>query len=97
MKKHTNCTLSAIPVPDAMTLLTWPIFWFVCLVFIVVETLLIVSALRLRRNSQPGTSGSTISAGGRFNLFWTILPALLMALLLLLIAQSLTGSVEVLP
>jgi heme/copper-type cytochrome/quinol oxidase subunit 2 len=80
-----------------MTLLSWPIFWFVCLVFVVVEALLIGSAVRMGRNREPGGADSTIPAAGRFNLFWTVLPALLMAVLLLLISQSMAGSGEVLP
>ncbi len=80
-----------------MTLLTWPIFWFVCLVFVVVEALLIGSALRLRRNSTPDAASAAAPSGGRFNLFWTVLPALLMAVLLLLIYQSLAAPGEVLP
>lgn len=81
--------------PSVMILLTWPIFWFVCIAFVLVEALLIASALRLRRAAAADADAAK-PATGRFNLFWTLLPALLMLVLFVLVYQALTGASQVL-
>jgi heme/copper-type cytochrome/quinol oxidase subunit 2 len=73
----------------AETILTWTIFAAAALVFVVVEGLLIVAAIRLRQPpdvdnaAKPQTRGQWLA-----NIAWTVVPALATAAILVWTLQT---------
>lgn len=75
---------------DLFASVNWIIYWTAAAVFIVVEVLLIGSALRMRGQHEPQSPAPAYAALRR-DLAWTLVPALLMLVIFVFAFQTLQG------
>ncbi len=82
------------PGMDITSAANWAIFWSVAIIFVVVEALLIYTAIRFRQRSAASTTTSAPGAqrSWQTDLAWTLLPALMMAVLLFFTFQAMLNS-----
>lgn len=64
------------------------IFWVVVVTFVIVEGLLLVSAVRFWRRAG-GQSSASLRASGRPELVWTVIPAVITVVMLFFVWQAL--------
>ncbi len=84
---HTTLTTSG-PVADSERFLFYIIFSIATIIFVVVETLLIVSIIRFR--SKPGMPNPRQNHGNlRIEVLWTVIPALILFVILGVTIQGL--------
>jgi heme/copper-type cytochrome/quinol oxidase subunit 2 len=84
---------AAAPGLDVAGVANWAIFWSVVVIFVVIEALLIYTAVRFRHRSADGTTPTTPDAqrSWQADLAWTLLPALMTAVLLFFTFQAMVS------
>jgi heme/copper-type cytochrome/quinol oxidase subunit 2 len=78
---------------DITSAANWAIFWSVAVIFVVIEALLIYTAIRFRHRSADGTTTTAPDAqrAWQTDLAWTLLPALMTAVLLFFTFQAMVN------
>lgn len=78
---------SALSITDLVAGVNWAIFWMVAVMFVIIEGLLLVAAVRFRSHN---TDLQTARARGdtKAEIFWTIVPALVTAVILVVAWQT---------
>jgi heme/copper-type cytochrome/quinol oxidase subunit 2 len=84
---------AAAPGLDVAGVANWAIFWSVVVIFVVIEALLIYTAVRFRHRRAAGTTPTTPDAQRSWptDLAWTLLPALMTAVLLFFTFQAMVS------
>lgn len=85
---------AAAPGLDVAGVANWAIFWSVVVIFVVIEALLIYTAVRFRHRRADGTTTSDTPDAQRSwqaDLAWTLLPALMTAVLLFFTFQAMVS------
>lgn len=83
------------PGLDIAGVANWAIFWSVVVIFVVIEALLIYTAVRFRHRSATGTTptASDTQRSWQTDLAWTLLPALMTAIILFFTFQAMVNGV----
>ncbi|MFP4436742.1 MAG: cytochrome c oxidase subunit II transmembrane domain-containing protein [Chloroflexaceae bacterium] len=87
-------TPAAAPGLDVAGVANWAIFWSVVVIFVVIEALLIYTAVRFRHRSAAGTTAPDTPDARRSwptDLAWTLLPALMTAVILFFTFQTMVN------
>ena len=92
---------SGTPSGRAINELYWFVFGICAVVFVLVETALILFILRFRRRptTEPGAEGPQIHGNTRLEIIWTLIPAAILALIAVVVlvrtpAVQATGDTE---
>lgn len=84
--------LAAAPGIDLATALNWVIFWSVVAIFLVIEGLLLYAAVRFRQRGASDSGAHPAPRRWQPELVWSILPALVTAVILFLTFQAILGN-----